>query len=105
MAASTKKALTIVSLSIVAVLLLSACQPGTPDDLLGEITTRGTIRVSTDPNYAPQSVLVADATRPADTKCSADQLTAAEREGFDIDTAVEIARRLGVEACFVAPTW
>ena len=26
-------------------------------DLLGEILTRGTVRISTDPNYAPQSFL------------------------------------------------
>ena len=105
MSASTKKTLTIVSLSIVAILLLSACQPSAPTGLLGDIKARGTIRVSTDPNYAPQSVLVAGATRTANTKCSSDQLTASELEGFDIDTAVEIAKRLGVEACFVAPTW
>jgi polar amino acid transport system substrate-binding protein len=75
------------------------------DDLLNEIKTRGTIRVSTDPNYAPQSVLVADAQRPASTKCAADQLTANQMAGFDVDTAVEIAKRLGVEACFVTPSW
>src|SRR3990170_3025820 len=100
MSASTKKTLTIVSLSIVAVLLLSACQPSAPADLLGEIKARGTIKVSTDPNYAPQSSSVPDATRKADTKCASAELT-----GFDIDTAVEIARRLGVEACFVTPQW
>ncbi|HKZ86151.1 MAG TPA: transporter substrate-binding domain-containing protein [Anaerolineae bacterium] len=105
MSASTKKTLTIVSLSIVAVLLLSACQPSAPADLLGEIKARGTIKVSTDPNYAPQSSSVPDATRKADTKCASDELTSAELEGFDIDTAVEIARRLGVEACFVTPQW
>ena len=105
MSASLKKTFTIVSLSIVAVLLLSACGPGAPTGLLGDIKARGTILISTDPNYAPQSVLVASATRLANTKCGADQLTAAELEGFDIDSAVEIAMRLGVEACFVAPTW
>ena len=79
--------------------------PTPVDDLLNQIKTRGTIRVSTDPNYAPQSVLVADAQRPANTKCSADQLTSNQMAGFDIDTAVEIAKRLGVEACFVTPSW
>jgi polar amino acid transport system substrate-binding protein len=43
--------------------------------------------------------------RPADTKCASDQLTGAELRGFDISTAVEIAERLGVEACFVTPAW
>jgi polar amino acid transport system substrate-binding protein len=61
--------------------------------------------VSTDPAYPPQSELVENATRPAGTKCTADQHTANEFKGFDIDAAVEIAKRLGVEACFVTPDW
>jgi polar amino acid transport system substrate-binding protein len=94
-------------LILVAALVLSACQPAAPaaSDLLGEIKARGTIRISTDPNYAPQSVLVAGASRAANTKCGANELTSAELEGFDIDTAVEIAERLGVEPCFVTPGW
>jgi polar amino acid transport system substrate-binding protein len=75
-------------------LLLVACradQPAEPgaDDLLAEIEQRGTIRVSTDPNYEPQSFLTA----------------AGEFQGFDIDVAHEIARRLGVEVEFVTPDW
>ncbi len=58
-------------------------------DLLGQIKARGSIRVSTDPNYAPQSFLD-------------DQ---GELQGFDIDVAKEIARRLGVKARFVTPEW
>jgi polar amino acid transport system substrate-binding protein len=60
-----------------------------PDDLLAEILARGTIRVSTDPNYAPQSFLEPDGTFT----------------GFDIEVAREIARRLGVEVEFVTPDW
>lgn len=59
------------------------------DDLLAEILARGTIRVSTDPNYAPQSFLQADGTFA----------------GFDIDVANEIASRLGVTVEFVTPDW
>ncbi len=59
------------------------------DDLLGEITARGTIRISTDPNYAPQSFL--------------DE--SGNFVGFDVDVAKEIARRLGVEVEFVTPDW
>jgi polar amino acid transport system substrate-binding protein len=77
-----------------------------PDgDLLASIEERGTLTVATDPAYPPQSELVEGATRPADTKCAADQMTTAELRGFDIDTAAEIASRLGVEACFVSPSW
>jgi polar amino acid transport system substrate-binding protein len=73
---------------LLAVMLLVACGGG-GDDLLSDIEERGTIRVSTDPNYAPQSFLN----------------ESGEYEGFDIDVANEIAERLGVEVEFVAPDW
>jgi polar amino acid transport system substrate-binding protein len=59
------------------------------DDLLAEIKARGTIRISTDPNYAPQSFL--------------DE--SGNFKGFDVDVALEIASRLGVEVEFVTPDW
>ena len=106
MSASLKRTLFAVSLLMIAALALSACQTAAPaDDLLGQIKTRGTIRVANDANYAPQSVLVAGASRAANTKCGPDELTANQMEGFDVDTAGEIAKRLGVEACFVTPSW
>jgi polar amino acid transport system substrate-binding protein len=83
----------------------AASQPQPANDLLAEIKARGTLRVSTDLNYAPQSALVTSAERAATTKCGADEFTANQAEGFDIDTAVEIAKRLGVEPCFVTPSW
>lgn len=96
-------------LLIVAGLVLSACggaaTEAPPSDKLAEILARGTIIISTDPAYPPQSELVEGATRPADTKCADDQRTANEFTGFDIDVAVEIANRLGVEPCFVTPDW
>jgi len=93
------------TLLLVSALLLGACGTPAPQDLLAEILQRGTIIVSTDPNYAPQSVLKADGARTEGTACAADQLTAGEMEGFDVDTAVEIGNRLGVETCFATPTW
>jgi polar amino acid transport system substrate-binding protein len=117
------------SLLILVSLVLSACQtaqqappaqptqppapsqptqpPATaaPQDLLSAIKARGKLLISTDPAYPPQSELVENAKRPADSKCSADERTAAELAGFDIDVAVEIAKRLGVEPCFVTPDW
>ena len=91
------------SVLIMLVLLTGACvapvaPQGAPssegateamDDLLGEITSRGTIRISTDPNYAPQSFL--------------DE--SGNFVGFDVDVAQEIAKRLGVEVEFVTPDW
>lgn len=58
-------------------------------DLLAKIMADGKIRVSTDPNYAPQSLLKPDGSF----------------EGFDIDVATEIAKRLGVDIEFVTPEW
>ncbi len=74
-------------------------------DLLSEVQARGKLIVSTDPAYPPQSELVANAAPPADTKCSGDEKPANQFTGFDIDTAAEIAKRLGVEVCFVTPDW
>ena len=68
---------------------VTACQGGNPDDLLATIKSRGEIKVSTDPNYAPQSFLNPDGTF----------------EGFDIDVANEIGERLGVDVVFETPEW
>ncbi len=103
-----KKFHLIASLLAVTALLIAACGPAAtaaPTTLLEQIEQRGTIVVSTDPNYAPQSVLKADGKRTEGTKCASDQLTAGELEGFDIDTAVELGKRLGVETCFATPSW
>ena len=105
MSVATKRASLVVSLLVLASLMMTACAPATAADLLGEVKARGTLRVSTDVNYAPQSASVDGAQRPSSTKCGADELTASQVEGFDIDTAVEIAKRLGVEPCFVTPAW
>jgi polar amino acid transport system substrate-binding protein len=60
-----------------------------PDDLLNIVRERGTLIVSTDPEYPPQSSLTAEG----------------EFEGFDIDVATEIANRLGVDISFETPSW
>lgn len=93
---------------IVLALILAACggasqQPAV--DKLTEIQNRGTLIVSTDPAYPPQSQLVEGASRPAGTKCASDQRTAPELQGFDIEVAKEVAKRLGVEVCFFTPDW
>jgi polar amino acid transport system substrate-binding protein len=63
---------------------------GETTDLLAEICDTGTLTVSTDPAYPPQSSL--------------DEQTG-EYEGFDIDVATEIANRLGVEVAWETPAW
>ena len=57
--------------------------------LLEKVLKAGVLKVSTDPNYAPQSFLKPDGTF----------------EGFDIDVANEIAKRLGVKTEFQTPSW
>ena len=60
-----------------------------PDDLLARIKAAGKIVVSTAPAYPPQSELMPDGTY----------------QGFDIDVATEIAKRLGVEVQWETPGW
>jgi polar amino acid transport system substrate-binding protein len=59
-----------------------------PDDLLAKIKAAGKLRVSTDAAYPPQS-----------------ELKDGKWEGFDVDTATEIAKRLGVSVEFTAQDW
>jgi polar amino acid transport system substrate-binding protein len=77
----------------------------TVDDKLAEIQARGTLVIATDPDYAPQSLLLRDAKPSAQTKCGSTQYTASQFEGFDVDVATEIAKKLNVEPCFVTPPW
>jgi len=58
-------------------------------DLLDEVMAAGKLEVSTDPNYAPQSFLN----------------DAGELDGFDINVAQEVAKRMGVELEFTTPDW
>jgi polar amino acid transport system substrate-binding protein len=63
---------------------------GTTDGHLARICEAGTIVVSTDPAYPPQSFLNEET---------------GEYEGFDIDTALAIGERLGVEVEFTDPAF
>jgi len=74
-------------------------------DKLAQVKARGTLILFTDPAYPPQSFKVKGARRLAGTKCAANQLTAAEMAGYDADTGKLVARGLGVEPCFVTPSW
>jgi polar amino acid transport system substrate-binding protein len=78
-----------VPLLIGLLVLTSACQLGSGDDLLDTIKSRGTIIVATDPAYPPQSEQLPDGTF----------------EGFDIDVAREIGERLGVDVEFATPNF
>ncbi len=70
-------------------LTIASCAPAAPAGLLEAIKARGVLKVSTDPNYKPQSFLNEKG----------------ELDGFDIDVAKEIGKRLGVKVEFVTPAW
>jgi polar amino acid transport system substrate-binding protein len=74
-------------------------------DKLAQVLARGTLVLFTDPKYPPQSFVVEGAKRAASTKCAANQLTAGEMKGYDADTGKAVARKMGVEPCFVTPSW
>jgi polar amino acid transport system substrate-binding protein len=79
-------------LALALALSVSACGGGddSSSGLLASVEDKGTLTVSTDPAYPPQSELNEET---------------GEYEGFDIDVATEIAERLGVEIDWEAPAW
>ncbi len=85
----------------------SAIQPAgdASTDKLAQVLARGTLVLFTDPAYPPQSLLVKGAKRAANTKCAANQMTAGQMTGYDADTGKAVARAMGVEPCFVTPSW
>lgn len=84
---------------------LSTTEPDSSNALLEKILARGTLVIATDPAYPPQSELIEGSSRIPSSKCAPTEYTATELTGFDVETALEIARRLGVEPCFVTPPW
>jgi polar amino acid transport system substrate-binding protein len=66
----------------------AASPSANPDDLLAKIKAAGVLKVSTDAAYPPQS-----------------ELKDGKWEGFDVDVATEIAKRLGVTVEFTAQDW
>ena len=90
MSKTLSAALAIVVLALA--LAVSGCggSDESANDLLASIEDKGVITVSTDPAYPPQSELNEDTS---------------EYEGFDIDVATEIAKRLGVDIAWEAPAW
>jgi polar amino acid transport system substrate-binding protein len=83
----------------------SAGSPTAHRDKLAQIQARGTLVLPVDPAYPPASFGVEGATRGAGTACASNQLTAAEVDGYDVATGKLVAEKIGVEPCFVTPTW
>ena len=66
------------------------CDDASGDDALARVCEAGVLVISTDPAYPPQSSLNTET---------------GEYEGFDIDVAIEVATRLGVDYEFTDPTF
>ena len=74
-------------------------------DKLAQVLARGTLILFTDPAYPPQSYAVKGAKRLTTTKCAANQLTGNQITGYDAETGKLVAKQLGIEPCFVTPSW
>jgi len=76
------------TLATTAVLALST-SVAFAGEALDRIMANGTLKVATDANWAPQSFINDDN----------------KMDGFDVDVAREVAKRLGLEVEFVTPSW
>jgi len=89
----SKRLLAVLTVTILGLALgLTACGGGDDNggDLLSSIEDKGVLTVSTDPAYPPQSELNKDT---------------GQYEGFYIDVATEIAKRLDVDIAWETPAW
>jgi ABC-type amino acid transport substrate-binding protein len=73
-------------------------------DKLAQVVARGTLTLSTDLRYPPQSFAVKRAKRAPGSRCPANQLTAPQVAGYDA-TGELVAKVRRVEPCFVTPLW
>jgi polar amino acid transport system substrate-binding protein len=76
-------------LPLIALILATAPLPAMAGETLDRVTSSGTLTMSSDPEYPPQSFLN----------------DANEMDGFDVDVGKEIAERLGAEIEIVTPGW
>ncbi|MBP5856429.1 ABC transporter substrate-binding protein [Marivibrio halodurans] len=74
---------------LTAATLLVAPALAQAGETLDRVTSTGTLTLSSDPAYPPQSFLNDDN----------------EMDGFDVDVGREIAKRMGVEIEIVTPAW
>jgi polar amino acid transport system substrate-binding protein len=97
---------------IVCLLIIIFYNPSTKDvfakettrsDLFSTIQARGKLVIAVEPNYPPSSEIVPNANRTPGTRCSPSEYTLNEVKGFNVEITAEIARRLGVEPCYIMP--
>ena len=75
--------------TILAVAALSLSTSVYAGEALDRVMSKGVLKVATDANWAPQSFL-------NDNN---------EMDGFDVNVAQEVAKRLGVDVEFITPDW
>ncbi len=97
--------LVLAAVVVVAIWMLRQPEGARNSDLLSNIKSRSYILVATDSDYAPQSFFDTEGVRTAGTKCPTNAYTTSEMQGFDVDVAGELGKRLGVETCFTTPNW
>jgi len=89
MGSSKTRSIAVTSAALLALSVVAAPVAAQEEDHLARILDAGVIRMSTDPQYPPQSEVTPDGSFV----------------GFDIDVGTEIATRLGVEIAFETPDW
>jgi polar amino acid transport system substrate-binding protein len=89
METNTRRAFAVATSAMLALALAAPVAAQDDPDYLQRIMDAGTIRMSTDGLYPPQSELTPDGAYV----------------GFDIDVGTEIAQRLGAEIEFIEPAW
>ena len=76
-------------LVLVGLLLIALPMSAIAGKTLERVKSKGVLKVATSPNWPPQSFI-------NDNN---------EMDGFDVDVAKEVAKRLGVKVKFVTPDW
>lgn len=92
----------------IALVALAACQTAptsTPRALSLNLRAGNRLIIATNEAYPPYSAVVPNATRPAQTACAPNELTADELSGFDVAVGVALAEQLALEPCFVFAEW
>ncbi len=98
----------LISMVGMALVALTACQATpTPPARITRLNLRpeNKLIIATNQDYPPYSAQIPNATRPANTLCTPQQLTADEIGGFDVAVSVAVAERLGLEPCFIFGEW
>ena len=88
---------------ILFILLSGTITAAATPDRLDTIMDRGSLIIAIEPLGAPYGSIIQGAERSPGTNCPGDCYTANQMTGFDIAVTAEIARQLGLDACYINP--